>query len=483
MKKKFGNTQTAVNKSILGTLSLIAGGGALGVYLAKRKSSSPRKSGYSPRPLTHEEELRAFDAKLRQPPPSRPAAAASAAPRPAAAASAAPRPAAAAPTFEQMYGNAGVSSPAPPTVSSAYDAMYGTGTPPTPRPPRAPSIFEAAQRAQQLGLNLDDPNGKMNKSILGALALAAGSGALGYFITKMFGSKEFGRAKRILNSRNNFQSNKNYNVGMQNRKESDNIASHRDFDSKMPASRASQEESEETLRLSYGDNLMKEKEFAEQMYKNLGITPREVNEKVSKAQFRGNRLAKSSDARSWSPGVYDETYMTPQNISYPHSQMQIDNEANLAINIAPNINNEDAVNHMAQLLGLSKSEVMRRIGIADFDDNPFSQKTVQEFAKGPEPLHRYIESPEGIDLIRKSEAEEEPASGRPRMSERREQNGKNRAREDVRASRRAAKTDPDDGITSFLVQDYNRSKRGPGQTPVSSMKTYEADEDSDGSPF
>ena len=308
----------------------------------------------------------------------------------------------------------------------------------------------------------------------------------------------------------------------------------------MPASETSPEESNETLRLSYGDNLMKEKEFAEQMYKNLGITPREVNEKVSKAQFRGNRLAKSSDARSWSPGVYDETYMTPQNISHPHSQMQIDNEANLAINLAPNINNEDAVNHMAQLLGLSKSEVMRRIGIAAFDDNPFSQKTVQEFAKGPEPLRRYIESPDGIDLIRKAEAEEEPASGsmanarRPRMSERREQNGKNRAREDVRASRRAAETErssvpkkrgpvdfdspndessselplgmyehqgrvreygrgqlrehdaasnPEDGIGSFLVQDYNRSKRGAGQTPSSSMKTYEADEDSDGSPF
>ena len=540
MKKKFGNTRTSVNKSILGTLSLIAGGGALGVYLAKRKPSPSGQSGYSPRPLTHEEQLRAFDAKLRQPPPSRPAAAPSAASRPAAAPSAASRPVAAPPTYEQMYGGTGVSSPPSPTGSSAYDAMYGTGTPPPPRPPRAPSIFEAAQRAQQLGLNLDDPNGKINKSILGALALAAGSGALGYFITKMFGSKEFGRAKRILSSRNNFQSNKNYNAGMQNRKESDNISSHRDFDSKMPASETSPEESNETLRLSYGDNLMKEKEFAEQMYKNLGITPREVNEKVSKAQFRGNRLAKSSDARSWSPGVYDETYMTPQNISHPHSQMQIDNEANLAINLAPNINNEDAVNHMAQLLGLSKSEVMRRIGIADFDDNPFSQKTVQEFAKGPEPLRRYIESPDGIDLIRKAEAEEEPASGsmanarRPRMSERREQNGKNRAREDVRASRRAAETErssvpkkrgpvdfdspndessselplgmyehqgrvreygrgqlrehdaasnPEDGIGSFLVQDYNRSKRGAGQTPSSSMKTYEADEDSDGSPF
>lgn len=128
---------------------------------------------------------------------------------------------------------------------------------------------------------------------------------------------------------------------------------------------------------SKGKNEMSKTEFfEEQMKKNLGLNSQEIKNRLSKAQFAGNNLAKIEDKYSWSPGVLQqEDIMSPGTVQFPESLPKPHDERLNSSSINKDLINEDFVEHMSRSLGVSSEHIISKLSLADFKQNPFLAKS------------------------------------------------------------------------------------------------------------
>lgn len=128
---------------------------------------------------------------------------------------------------------------------------------------------------------------------------------------------------------------------------------------------------------SKGKNEMSKTEFfEEQMKKNLGLNSQEIKNRLSKAQFAGNNLAKIEDKYSWSPGVLQqEDIMNPGRVQFPESLPKAQDERLSSSSINKDLINEDFVEHMSRSLGVSREHIISKLSLADFKQNPFLAKS------------------------------------------------------------------------------------------------------------
>lgn len=116
--------------------------------------------------------------------------------------------------------------------------------------------------------------------------------------------------------------------------------------------------------------------FEEQMKKNLGLNSQEIKNRLSKAQFAGNNLAKIEDKYSWSPGVLQqEDIMNPGRVQFPESLPKAQDERLSSSSINKDLINEDFVEHMSRSLGVSREHIISKLSLADFKQNPFLAKS------------------------------------------------------------------------------------------------------------
>lgn len=116
--------------------------------------------------------------------------------------------------------------------------------------------------------------------------------------------------------------------------------------------------------------------FEEQMKKNLGLNSQEIKNRLSKAQFAGNNLAKIEDKYSWSPGILQqEDIMNPGTVQFPESLPKPQDERLNSSSINKDLINEDFVEHMSRSLGVSREHIISKLSLADFKQNPFLAKS------------------------------------------------------------------------------------------------------------
>lgn len=112
--------------------------------------------------------------------------------------------------------------------------------------------------------------------------------------------------------------------------------------------------------------------FLEQMRKNTGKTNDEIIKSLSLSQFAGNAFADVNDKYSWAPGVFNEQdFNDPNLVSYPYERMQEADRRMEQDQTMKGLTNEDFINHMGSMLNLSREEVMNKLQMAQFSDNPF----------------------------------------------------------------------------------------------------------------